>query len=113
MYPELTGFDTKEVTLYTDSNITPGMTVALAADSTGIVPASGEKFCGVCTDARGRYITVALKGYAEAAYTGTAPTVGYNTLAGDGKGNAVLNENGRELLVASVDTSGKRIAVIL
>ncbi len=113
MYPELTGFDTKEVTLYSDSDITPGMTVALTADSTGAIPASGEKFCGVCTDVRGRYITVALKGYAEASYSGTAPTVGYNTLAGDGKGNAAVNDNGRELLVASVDTAGKKFAVIL
>ncbi len=113
MYPEITGFDTKEVTLYTEENIVPGMAVALKENCTGTAAASGEKFCGVCTGVRGRYITVALKGYAVLSYTGTAPTVGYNKLAGDGNGNAAVNENGRELLVTAVDTDDKKISIIL
>ncbi|MBQ7296016.1 MAG: hypothetical protein IJW86_07470 [Clostridia bacterium] len=113
MYPELTGFNTKSVTLYCDSGIAPGMAVALRADGIGAIPASGEKFCGICTDVRGRYITAALTGYAEATYSGTAPTVGYNTLAGDGNGNVCLNDAGRELLIAGVDTSAKKITIIL
>lgn len=113
MYPELTGFETKEVTLYTQDSITPGTAVALRENCTAAIPASGEKFCGVCTDVRGNYITVALKGYAETTFSGTAPAVGYNTLAGDGNGNATVSENGREILVAEVDTTAQKIIIIL
>ena len=113
MYPEITGFETKEATLYTEGGIVPGMTVALKENCTAVKAASGEKFCGVCTDVRGRYITVALKGYAEASYSGTAPVVGYNTLAGDGNGNAAVKDGGREILVAAVDTQNKKISIIL
>lgn len=113
MYPEITGFETKEVTLYTQDSIAVGMAVALKENCTAAIPASGEKFCGVCTDVRGNYITVALKGYCEASYTGSAPAVGYNSLAGDGNGSAAVNENGREILVAAVDTQAKKIIIIL
>lgn len=113
MYPELNSFQTKEVTLYTTEDITPGMTVALRENCVGTKAASGEKFCGVCTAKRGNYISVALKGYAEATYSGTAPEVGYSLLAGDGEGGAAISDSGRELLVCRVDTQEKTIAVIL
>lgn len=113
MYPELTGFNTKEVTLYTSESIQPGMAVALGENCTAKIAAAGEKFCGICTDVRGKYITAALKGYCEASYSGTAPSVGYNSLAGDGNGNAAVNESGREILVAAVDTDAKKIIIIL
>ncbi len=113
MYPKLNGFNTKEVTLYTDSKIKVGSTVMLEANCKAVLPASDAKFCGVCTDARGNYITVALSGFVQLPYTGTAPTVGYNNLACDGNGNAKVSEKGREILVAEVDTTNKTISIIL
>ncbi len=113
MYPTLTGFNTKEVTLYTGESISPGMAVTLKENCTGSIGASGEKFCGICTDVRGNYITVALCGYAEVSYSGSAPAVGYCKLASDGSGNVAVNENGRDILVAAVDTENKMLSIIL
>lgn len=113
MYPKLNGFNTKSITLYTNEDIPVGAPVKLMENAVAAMPTSGEKFCGVCTDKRGNYVTVTFLGYAETAYSGTAPTVGYNKLSSDGKGSVATNDNGRELLVLDVDTVNKTIAFLL
>lgn len=113
MYPKLNGFNTKAVTLYTDDDIKIGDPVKLLEDACAAPAAATEKFCGICTDKRGNYITVTLVGYAQTKYSGTAPTVGYNSLAADGKNGVAVNDKGRELLVLDVDKDNNIVAIML
>lgn len=113
MYPKLNGFNTKEVTLYTNEAINIGDAVMLSENATAVLPSSGENFCGVCTDKRDNYITVAMTGFAQTFYSGSAPTIGYNKLSADGNGKVKTGDSGREILVAEVDTTNKTISIIL
>lgn len=67
--------------------------------------AAGDNFCGVAVSKKGGYAAVAVRGFVTLSYTGdTAPTVGYCTLAADGKGGvAVPKSGGREYLAVSVE----------
>lgn len=113
MNSNFTGFNTKEVTLAVSGNLTAGAPVKLTADG-GCAPcASAEKFCGICSAVREGYATVVMTGYACASYSGTAPAVGYNKLAADSNGSVSVNENGKEYLVVSVDTTEKLIEILI
>lgn len=110
----LNGFDTKAVTLKHDETFDVGAAVMLTDAYTVSMPASGNPFCGVCTEVRGDYATVVLGGYVKVKYTGTAPTVGYQKLSADGKGNVKADTtNGREHLVLSVDSNNSTVEFIL
>jgi hypothetical protein len=56
-----------------------------------------------------------MSGFATLGYTGTtAPTVGYNLLAGDGSGGVkVVTTGGRSMLVIQADTTAKTVGVML
>ena len=59
---------------------------------------------------------VQLRGYVQAAYTGTAPALGFASLVADGSGGlrvAGTGETGRNCLVVSVDTTGKTMGLFL
>lgn len=114
MTPILTGFETKCATLTSGEGIAKGDAVMLGENYTAVAVASSGAFCGVCTAIRNGYATVALKGHAVASYSGTAPSVGYNALSGDGKGGVKVDaENGRQILVVAVNTSDNTIEIIL
>ena len=57
---------------------------------------------------------VQLFGLAQVSYSGTAPAVGWATLAGDGKGAVkTVTSGGVKLLVLSVDTAAKTAVIRL
>lgn len=113
MYPKIDGFNTKAITLYANDNIKPGTPVKLTENAGAAPAALNEKFCGICIDQRGNYVTVVLSGYCETPYSGTAPIIGYNNLAADGNGGALTHKDGRELLVFQVDSENKMISIML
>ncbi len=111
--PILNGFETTEVTLKKSTNVAAGKAVGLAANCSTMVPSAGKHFCGVCTNVRGKYASVVLKGFATVAYSGTVPVVGYNKLVADGSGNVKIDDAGRLILVTRVDIENSVMDIIL
>ena len=100
-------------TFKTDGTAEAGKAVQMQDNDTVAVCGAGGKFIGIAADTAGDgYATVQLKGYTEMAYAGTAPTVGFCSLAGAAEGVAV-SENGREYLVVRVDTANKTVGFIM
>ena len=111
--PAFDGFETKEVTLITNKNVAAGKAVGITTNKRASIPSADELFCGICTAVKGVYASVALKGHATVAYTGTEPVLGYNKLAADGSGNVKVSENGIFAIVTDIDTVNKKIEIIL
>lgn len=92
-----------------------GEVVKAAAGDSVESCAAGDAFAGVVlAKARGEdACTVILGGAVEASYSGSAPAVGWQKLAGDGEGGVQVDANGRELLVLAVDEAAKRCVMVL
>lgn len=113
MNVNLNGFNRKEVTFKASSTVSQGYTVALLSASTVSKAATDKNFTGVCSDLRDKYASVVLSGYVTVAYSGTAPSLGYNKLTADGTGGVQLSDNGRFILVADVDTENLTCGIVL
>ncbi len=114
MYPKLDGFNTKEITLYTEADIKPGMPVMLAENYSAGIPAAGSRFIGVCTSARGRYVSVALTGVVTVPYSGSGIKIGYSPLTCDGNGKLKHDANGSaEFLVFEVNEYDNLVTFLL
>ncbi len=84
------------------------------SDSGKIIPAAdGNVFCGITTAKGNEFVPVQLAGFVSAAYSGTAPTVGYVKLAADAAGGVKVNASGREYLVVEVNTDKKTVGFLL
>lgn len=91
-----------------------GKVCKLTANGTVGACASGDSFFGVVTDVRAGVAAVMMSGYAELPYSGTAPSVGYQTLAADGSGGVkTVTTGGRSLLVVQVDSANATVGVFL
>ena len=77
--------------------------------------ASGDTFAGVATHVGrdGAACTVALGGAVTCAYSGTAPTAGWNKLSADGNGGVSVNSAGHDYLVLDVDEAAGKVAFVL
>lgn len=75
--------------------------------------ADGDAFIGVMEGIRKGYTAVQLHGFAEVAYTGTAPELGYVSLAADGNGGVKVSAAGRVHLVVSVDENTMKAIIEL
>jgi hypothetical protein len=107
------GYGEKAATFAAADGVTAGMPVKITADGTVGPCASGDLFCGVVLNARGGYAAVQLSGYVRLPYDGTAPAVGYQSLAAAASGKIEGNAAGRSLLVIDVDTAAKICGLIL
>ena len=110
------GFKESLATFLAASGVTSaGVPVKISANDTVDACAAGDSFCGAANQVSGGYATVQMSGFATLGYTGTtAPTVGYNLLAGDGSGGVkVVTTGGRSMLVIRVDTTAKTVGVML
>ena len=88
-----------------------GAKVVMSGNNTVKKAASG-KFVGVAHAIRGGYVLVQTGGYAVLPYSGTAPTVGFATLAADSNADAVADASGREVLVTEVDAAAQTAGVL-
>lgn len=109
----LKGFNEKTATFKVSGDLTAGETVTMADSNTVKACGSGEAIVGVALNVKGEYACVQLAGYAEIPYSGTAPTPGFNILAGDGKKGAAAAQQGRSILVVNVDTAQSVMGIIL
>lgn len=109
----LKGFNEKTATFKVSGALTAGEPVAMADNCTVKACGSGEAVAGVAVNVKGGYACVQLSGYAEIPYSGTAPSVGFKVLAGDGKKGASVSQQGRSALVVNVDTDNSVMGIIL
>lgn len=92
-----------------------GKAASITTGGLAKVGAADEHFRGVISNIEDDVITVQVRGLAEVAYTGTAPTVGQHNKLECGASGAVQIDatNGRMFLVESVDTDAGTCVVDL
>ena len=95
------------------SAATVGYPCHFSANDTVADSANGAVFSGVIAGVRDELVTVQYRGFVTLPYTGTAPAVGYATLAANGAGGVKTASGGRSLLVVSVDTTDSTVCVLL
>ena len=90
--------------------------VVKVSDSKTVGPCqSGDGFCGVVRSVSrdGAACTVALGGMVQAAYTGTAPALGWSGLSANGTGGVKADSVGHSYLVVDVDSTGGTVTFVL
>lgn len=101
--------------IFACTKLAEGAFVKISGNGTVADCGAGEDFCGVVLSVSrgGDACSVALGGMVTAGYTGTAPTVGWSVLVGDGAGGVKTAETGREYLVVDVDTDAETVTFAL
>ena len=108
------GIGQTAATMKAAGSLKPGMAVTVTAGDTVGVGSDGALPCGVILTAADGMAAVQLSGLARVSYSGTAPAVGWATMAGDGKGAVkTVTSGGVKLLVLSVDTAAKTAVIRL
>lgn len=88
-----------------EGEVTGESVVALNAAGAAVPCAAGAAFVGVARQPRGGYTCVQFKGFACVSCTGGL-TLGWNTLAADGKGGVKAADSGvKALVVKKIDDS--------
>lgn len=108
------GFGENTATFLAADGTAAGAPVKMTANSTVGACSAGDSFCGVALNVRNGYAAVQLAGYASLPYSGTAPAVGWQTLAAAAGGKVqTVTTGGRQLLVVDVETDAQTVGVIL
>ena len=101
------GFGENIATFETAAAIPAGTPVKMSANGTVAACAAGDAFIGIAVSQRGDFVGVQLKGYRNAAVTGSVP-VGWAQLVADGSGGvkaAGEDAAGISVLVVSAGTA--------
>lgn len=107
----LQGYNSRYITFLAEGELEPGNTVILSENDTVKRAASG-KFAGLAHSLRGQYALIQTGGFAESRYSGTAPSVGFQKLAADADAGVTVSEQGREVLITSVDPANKTVGFL-
>ena len=93
-------------TFMVEGDIQPGMAVALTADSTVGLGKAGDAPCGKVLSVKNGMAAVQIDGMAQVGYSGTAPAIGWGTIAGDGTGKIkTVTTGGKTCMIVSVNTA--------
>ena len=103
----------ENVITFKTTNAVAGEPVTISANERVTKSTSGETFCGVAVSVSEDYAAVQISGFVELPYSGTAPTVGYNTFVANGNGGVRTNTTGRTLLVVNVNSSTSKVVAML
>lgn len=106
------GFNSNTATFKTAADLESGCPVKISESNTVAACADGDVFCGFVVDGEGGYASVQMSGAVTAAYTGTAPAVGYAKIASDGTG-VKASDSGREYLVLAVDETASTVTFLM
>ena len=94
--------------------LTEGQVVKMTGNGTVGSCGAGDAFCGVALCCKEDACTVQVGGFVSVGYSGTAPVVGWQTLAADGKGGVkAASGSGVRCLTADVDTTAKTVTIML
>lgn len=110
------GIGESVITFYNSesSAATAGVPVKMSANGEISACADGDRFLGVALDCNEDFAAVQTGGYIEVSYSGTAPAVGYVSLAADGTGKVKAAESGGgQFLIVEVDTTNKILGLML
>ena len=106
------GFLAEHITLLCPDEQTSGA-VAMKENDTCGNAVDNQEFLGVMTNNRNGVAAVQVKGYAEIGYTGDNVEVGIKKVCCNGEGGIKVSENGREVIVLSVDTASNTVTIIM
>lgn len=106
------GFNSNTATFKTAADLENGCPVKISESNTVEACANGEAFCGIAASGDNGYASVQLSGAVTAAYSGSAPAVGYSKLASDGAG-VKASDSGREYLVLAVDEAASTVTFLM
>ena len=110
------GIGESVVTFYNDgeSGAGAGVPVKMSGNGEISVCQDGDRFFGVALANEGDFAAVQTGGFVQLPYTGTAPGVGFATLAADGAGGVkAVTTGGGEFLVIEADTANKILGIML
>ena len=117
------GYEESLITFKASGTIQKGNLVKVSGNGEVSTCVANDVFCGIAVDVRNGYVSVKMKGYAEVAYVGTAPGLGYIKLAaGSGSEVKAVTQStdsseaaaeGRTILVVNKDTTNSKIVIIL
>ena len=109
------GIRDEYVTFQCASGLTAGTPVKLTGNGTVGACSAGERFMGVAAGvSTDGHALVQTAGYAELAYTGTPPAVGWTQLVcASGGVTADTAASGGEYLVLEVDTNSSKVGFML
>ena len=96
------------------SGLSEGQVVRMAGNGTVCACGGGESFCGVTLCCKDDACTVQVGGFLSVGYSGTAPDLGWVTLAADGLGGVKTAAGGGvRCLAAEVDAAAKTVTIML
>ncbi len=107
------GFNQNVLTFISEDDISANTPVKMADNGEVTACADGDEFIGVAVSSRQGYTGVQMTGYTKMPYTGTAPTVGYKTIAADAACGVKVAQTGKKVLVLEVDTTNKTVGFIM
>ena len=94
--------------------LTEGQVVKMTGNGTVGGCGANDAFCGVALCCKEDACTVQVGGFVSVSYSGTAPVVGWQTLAADGEGGVkAAGTGGVNCLVADVDAAAKTVTILL
>lgn len=106
------GFNENTATFKATEDIAKNSFVRMSESNTVAACTGGEAFIGIARECDGGYAGVQLSGTVKAAYSGSAPAVGYTKLSGDGD-KVNVSDSGREYLVVAVDETANTVTFIM
>lgn len=107
------GIGNQNITFCFDAAPKVGYPCAMASNYRICDAAADAAFFGVTQRLYNGYASVQTAGYVELPYTGTAPTVGWATLAADGSGAVKTAETGNRCLIVMVDKTNSKVGLFL
>ena len=97
------------------NDVAEGQMVKISGNGAVTACADGEKFAGqaAVVGRDGAACSVVLGGMVSAAYTGSAPALGWSGLSANSSGGVKANTSGREHLVVDVDAANMMVTFVL
>ena len=96
------------------AGIQEGQAVKVSGRGAAAPCGDGESFCGAAVCCKDDACTVQVGGFLSVGYSGTAPDLGWVTLAADGLGGVKTAAGGGvRCLAAEVDAAAKTVTIML
>ena len=108
------GINQEIVTFLAKSDVVKGQPVKVSDNMTAAACADGNVFAGIAAGtADDGAAAVVIHGYVQVHYTGTAPALGYVTVAANGSGGVKAASAGRSVIVCDVDSKNATVGMFI
>lgn len=101
------------VTVTSNNTISENIPCKFSSSRTVSACADGNAIHGICIRQEGSLVTLQIKGFVTLPYSGSAPTVGFCSLAAAASGKVKKLENAKEYLVVDVNTTNSTVTFLL